>query len=211
MTDIATGAPSRHHPSAELLLDHAGGSSSDAEALMIAKHLELCPTCRAGVRECASIGGALLDAIEPMRLPPNLLNRTLEAIDLGSGIAEAEPRPRRVLDLEAGPWRTLSGGVRARRLPVGSADERLLLVRVRPGGSIFTHRHVGEEWTLVLQGGFSDRTGHFGQGDFAVMSDEDEHRPVADAGEDCVCLILIRGQPRYSGLLGGIFRLFVRL
>lgn len=211
MTRISADAHSGHHPPAELLLDHAGGCGSDAEALMIAKHLELCPDCRTGVRECASIGGALLDAIEPARLPPNMLNLTLEAIDRGTGITEAEPRRRAALDLEAGPWRTLPTGVRVRRLPVGRADERLLLIRVRPGGSIFTHRHVGEEWTLVLQGGFSDRTGHFGPGDFAAMSSEDEHRPVADPGEDCVCLILIRGQPRYSGFLGRIFRLFVRL
>ena len=209
MTGLSTATPSRHHPPAELLLDHAGGASSDAEALMIAKHLELCPDCRAGVRECASIGGALLDAIEPARLPPNLLNRTLAAIDRGTDLTEAEPR-KDVLDLEAGPWRTVSG-VRVRRLPIGRGDERLLLVRVRQGGSIFTHRHVGEEWTLVLQGGFTDRTGHFGPGDFAVMDSEDEHKPIADAGEDCVCLILMRGQPRYSGLLGRIFQFFVRL
>ncbi len=201
-----------HHPPAELLLDHSGGCSSEAEALMIARHLELCPECCAGVRDCAAIGGALLDSIEPARLPLDLLNRTLEAIDSSTGTSMPEPpmHAPAVLDSDAGSWRKLPGGVSVRRLPV-RGPERLVLMRIKPGGSVLRHRHVGEEWTLVLQGGFSDDAGHYGRGDLVVKGAEEEHRPVADRGEDCVCLVLLRGEPRYSGPLGGLMRLFVKL
>jgi hypothetical protein len=30
------------------------------------------------------------------------------------------------------------------------------------------HRHVGDEYTVVLQGGYTDNTGNYGVGDFAV-------------------------------------------
>ena len=207
------GAPPAHHPPAELLLDHSGGSGTQAEALMIDRHLEMCPECCAGARDCSAIGGALLDAIEPVRLPPDLLNRTLEAIDSGRSVAQegAAERADLAADLDAGPWRRLPGGVRARRLPVGSPSETLVLMRVPPGRSVLSHRHAGEEWTLVLQGGFSDRTGHFAAGDFIARGAEEEHKPIADPGEDCVCLLLSRGEPRYLGLLGKLLRPFLKL
>lgn len=213
MPALPTGASPAHHPPAELLLEHAGGCGTEAEALVIARHLDLCPDCRAEIRDCAAIGGAMLDSIEPVQLPPNMLNRTLEAIDSPSRMPEAAPAGcgRSALDLEVGAWRKLPGGVRVRRLPVAGPSERLVLMRVPPGGAILPHRHAGDEWTLVLQGGFSDRTGHFGRGDFAVMSAEDKHKPIADPGEECVCLLLIRGEPRYSGLLGRLMGPFVKL
>jgi len=213
MARTPTSAPPGRHPPAELLLDHVGGAGSDAESLIIATHLEMCPECRAGMRDCAAIGGALLDAIEPVRLPPNLLNRTLEAIESGRGVAESERRMGRppALATEAGPWRKLPGGVNVRRLPIARAPERLMLMRIRPGGSVFRHRHIGDEWTLVLQGGFSDRSGHFATGDFVLMGPEDEHKPIADSGEDCICLVLLRDRLRYSGLLSRVAAAVLKL
>src|SRR5581483_3857942 len=143
--------------------------------------------------------------------PPNLLNRTLEAIDCRAPAAEPEPvRRLSALDPDAGPWRKLPGGVSVRSIPV-AGPERLVMMRIKPGGSVLRHRHIGEEWTLVLQGGFSDNAGHYGRGDLIVKGADDEHRPVADQGEDCICLVLLRGKPRYSGFLGGLMGRFAKL
>ncbi|HBV54683.1 MAG TPA: transcriptional regulator, partial [Rhodobacteraceae bacterium] len=41
---------------------------------------------------------------------------------------------------------------------------------------------------LVLKGAFRDQTDHFGPGDVEVANEDLEHTPVADIGEDCICL-----------------------
>jgi len=42
------------------------------------------------------------------------------------------------------------------------------LLRLKPGRGLPMHRHVGAEYTVVLQGGYADSTGNYGVGDFAV-------------------------------------------
>ena len=54
------------------------------------------------------------------------------------------------------------------------------------------HRHVGEEFTVVLQGGYTDSTGNYGVGDFAVGPGPEQHEPIADPGEPCIALIVHR-------------------
>mgnify|MGYP001552686851 FL=1 len=209
---LAAAAPS-YHPAPELLLDHAAGGRSEAEALLIDLHLTMCPACRAAACVCDSVGGALLEAIEPTWLPPNLLNRTLAAID-----TDAEAPPARSdghdavrIDAAAGPWRRFPGGVALRRLSAGHGDERLLLMRIPAGGRVVRHRHVRPEWSLVLRGGYADAMGRYRAGDFVLREAADEHRPVADGGEGCVCLTLVRGPLVYPGLAGLAFRTLARL
>lgn len=210
----------RHHPPVEFLIDYASGGASQAESLMIDAHLAFCPGCRRGAMECDAIGGALLNEIAPARLPPNLLNRTLAGIDAaeGGGIDPHAPIELPALlhrqlgaDLDAGPWRKLPGGLCARSLPLACRSGRLVLLKVPSGRSVFRHKHVGDEWTLVLQGGFSDDSGHYGKGDFACRAETDEHRPVAEQGEDCICMVLMRDDLRFTGLLGRLAGPLIRL
>ena len=45
------------------------------------------------------------------------------------------------------------------------------------------HSHEGEEYTLVLRGGFTDGELHFLPGDVATADPTVDHQPIADAGE----------------------------
>lgn len=81
-----------------------------------------------------------------------------------------------------------------------------------PGGrGPLRHRHVTDEWTVVLEGGFTDETGTYAAGDFAYMGEGDAHRVVAEPGEGCVCLLLVREQPRYLTLAGKLLAPLLRL
>ena len=81
-----------------------------------------------------------------------------------------------------------------------------------PGGrGPFSHTHVADEWTVVLEGGFSDETGTYAAGDFAFMGPGEQHTMVAEEGEGCVCVLLIREQPRYLTLLGKLLAPLLRL
>ena len=51
------------HPDTDWLTDYAAGTLDDAHALCVATHLEHCPVCRADVKNLASIGGAMLNAL----------------------------------------------------------------------------------------------------------------------------------------------------
>ncbi|MNL80010.1 Anti-sigma-E factor ChrR [compost metagenome] len=50
------------------------------------------------------------------------------------------------------------------------------------------HSHGGRELTLVLAGSFYDGTGRFARGDIEEADETLQHQPVADEGEDCICL-----------------------
>ncbi len=61
------------------------------------------------------------------------------------------------------------------------------------------HTHAGMELTLVIAGGFRDEHGHFVRGDIAVADASVAHRPIADPGEDCICLAVTDGAVSLTG------------
>jgi putative transcriptional regulator len=213
VSDMPVAAPT-HHPPGELLLDYAAGALSPAEALVIAVHLEFCADCRQAERTALDAGGALLDAIEPMALPPSAFQRVLQAIDSAPVSIEAVirsaptfavkwPAPlRERLAAEPGTWRKLPAGFRALRVPFEDQSSRVWVVTAPGGRGPLAHSHVADEWTVVLEGGFSDETGTYAAGDFAYMGPGEQHRMIAEPGEGCVCMLLVREKPRYLTLMG---------
>src|SRR6201995_6020704 len=212
--DMPVPAPT-HHPPGELLIDYAVGALSPAEALVIAVHMEFCADCRRAARTALSVGGALLDSIEPMALPPAAFQRALQAIDDGAVSIESVIRsaptfavkwPAALRDhlAETGhaPWRKLPAGFRALRIPFEDESSRVWVVTAPGGRGPLAHSHVADEWTVVLEGGFTDETGTYAAGDFAYMGPGEQHRMIAEKGEGCVCLLLVREKPRYLTLMG---------
>ena len=60
------------------------------------------------------------------------------------------------------------GGFEEIRLGLHGDRHRVSLLRLEPGRGLPLHRHVADEYTVVLQGGYTDNTGNYGVGDFAV-------------------------------------------
>ena len=83
------------------------------------------------------------------------------------------------------------GGFEEMRLDLQGGPHRVSLLRLQPGQGLPAHRHVAEEYTVVLQGGYTDSTGNYGVGDFAVGPGPQAHKPVADPGEPCIALIVL--------------------
>lgn len=204
-----------HHPSEELLLDHAAGALPPASALLVATHLALCPRCRSDLAELEAAGGALMEAAEAGELRDDLLQRTLALLDAQEPAPEAAlaakgpawpPRPLRDFlptALDALPWRMRLPGVHGFPLE-GLAGGKVEMLRIQPGRAVPDHTHRGVEMTLVLEGGYSDELGHFGRGDVCVADEAITHRPHADTGPDCICLTVTDGVLRFSGPFGWI-------
>ena len=214
-----------HHPPEELLLDLATGAASASEALMLEAHLAYCRACRDAVRDLEDAGGALLTILDPVSLPPNALNRALRAIELSEGLAPVPEAPSASAVIDANlartDWRKVPGGFRMRRVDAGLAAQR-----AEPGRSpsgrvwlfeapakmkVFQHRHVGDEWTVVLSGEFHDGGECYKAGDFAWLPENHRHQPVMGADAPCVGLILVRDSPVYTSVVGKIAAPFIRI
>ena len=193
---------SRHPAPDELLLDYAAGALPEGPALAVALHAALDPGARAAVDRLNAVGGALIEREPASALDEGSLENVLARLD---GIAVEPPReaPRARPGFEWAPapllpylkpgmdWRRILGKFDEIRLDLAGAFHRVSLLRLEPGRGLPEHKHTGYEYTVCLQGGYTDNTGSYSVGDFAVGPGSERHEPIADAGEPCIALIVV--------------------
>lgn len=224
----------RHHLNDALVMAYSAGTLPEAFSLVVATHVSLCDECRARLASYDALGGAVLDTPDcGIDLSAGALQATLARIAAqereaasrgqaararhsGSGHARSShvfPAPLRDYvggDLDAVRWRGLGGGVRQAVLPTApGASVRLLYIPA--GKALPSHGHGGTEATLVLRGAFCDEHDRFGRGDVEIASQDILHSPVAEPGEDCVCLAATDAPLRFSGWLPRLAQPFLRI
>jgi putative transcriptional regulator len=211
--------PSRHPPE-ELLLSYVAGTAPEPVAVLIASHLALCAACRRLARELEEVGGVLLESVEGEKLAEDSLSRALSRLDSpadpaaepvpGPPADRPDPRPplpgplarRLPSGIEALRWRRVGSRVETARILRGSEGFVTRLVRAREGTRFLRHGHAGLELTLVLAGGFSCGDETYGPGDVGAADETVVHRPVVDADEPCLCLVVESGPIRLLGPWG---------
>lgn len=220
MTSPPMTSPIAHHIDPELLMDYAAGSLSEPVGLVVATHVALCAECQDHVRAFEAIGGSLIEQVVPVSVSETLLEATLARLDEPARPASRPRAPDIVLPaplqayvggaVDQLRWRRVSPSLAEVKLAVGPRGFKTSLMRVRAGRRMPRHTHGGNEMVLVLAGGFSDDTGHYRRGDVAVADTNLTHRPIADEGEDCLCLAVVQGGLRLTGPIGAVINLFVR-
>jgi len=104
--------------------------------------------------------------------------------------------------LDAVKWKWTGPGVATADLAWGKdGKSRLMLLRVAAGRRVPEHGHGGQELTLILSGAYRDRFGIFAAGDIADHDEDVEHQPIAEPGEDCVCLVAVDARLTFRGRL----------
>lgn len=217
----------RHRPPEELLMDYAAGSLEEPLALLVATHLSLCPQSRDEVKRYEAVGGVMLEDLAPEAMSDDALERALAAIErpdetsaLSAAYCEPAKRPFNVpsplgtylnSDFQNLKWRRRSRNIWDYELLPEYPGFSTKLLRIRGGAGTPHHTHDGREVTLVLQGSFSDETGHYGAGDVAVADGEIDHHPIADVGPDCICLAVTDAPLRLTGPVGRVLNLFVKM
>ncbi|MGL6208276.1 MAG: ChrR family anti-sigma-E factor [Paracoccaceae bacterium] len=207
----------RHHLSESLLMSYAAGELPEAFALVVATHISMCDECRASLAGFEAVGGAVLDSSDTVAMDEHSLEATLARLGLPEVV---KPAPRSSLpapladyiggDLASVKWRSLGMGVRQALLPTtGGGTARLLYIPA--GQAVPDHGHRGLELTLVLQGAFRDDTDRFTKGDVEIATEALEHTPVAEAGQDCICLAATDARLRFNGLIPRIAQSFFRI
>ena len=220
----------RHHISDEMLFAYASGSTSPQFDVVLATHLTFCPACRARLAQMEDLAGGLLEATAPESPEPASLDAVMARLDgaekvtepgpLAAGRPAGEagrtdvPAPLAALlparSLDGLSWQALVPGVK--RFPLrqpGAQGDKLELLRIAPGTTIPEHSHSGGELTLILGGSYTDEFGRFQRGDIADLDEQVTHQPIADSGEDCICLIAAEGQLRFKGLLPRLLQPFI--
>lgn len=200
-----------HHPSPDLLFEVAAGRQSAGVHKVVLAHASLCSACRAKLDEMESVGGSFIDAEPGEALSEGALDRALAAIGAETQTSQTLPAwlnavPASVRELAAEAARGKGAPSLNMMQAVGSNRETMELVRIEPGKGIPAHAHDGTEYTLVLTGAFRDQRGVFAQGDFAVSDARHIHRPIAEAGETCIALIVTTAAVRFKGPLGWLQR-----
>jgi putative transcriptional regulator len=215
---------SRHSAPEELLLDYAAGALPEGPALAVALHVALDPAARRLVDTLSRVGGVLLED-EPGDGDPSALDHDLDRVLGQLDKVTVEPRPAPVAvpaGFEWAPtalrpylgraprWKRMFGGFDEIRIGLHGDTHRVSLLRLEAGKGLPAHRHVADEYTVVMQGGYTDNTGNYGVGDFAVGPGANEHEPIADAGEPCIALIVVKKPIVLTGVWGRLLNPLVR-
>lgn len=202
------------------------GRISAPVRLLLDTHAALNPEAQADAAIADAVGGALLERLAPEPMSEGALDAALAAIDAepdhgrqaaaarAAGAALDElivlPEPLRSAALAAagrGGWRFAGPGIRAMDL-VRQGAARAELLRIQPGCGAPEHDHQGEEYTLVVEGAFSDGHALYRRGDLCVARPGFIHRPVAEPGAVCFALAITDAPAAFTGALGLVQRLF---
>ncbi len=206
-----------HHTPDALLAAYAAGSLPQPYALVVAAHISLCLDCRAAFESHQSAGGVILDMSDAQPVTQDLKSSIMDQLDTPVVPQPTYPRsgifPGPVMAALKGKpprWKSLGLGVRQSIISAGKSGSARLLY-IPPGQAVPDHSHNGMELTLVLQGSFSDATGHFGVGDLEVAYEDLEHTPTADEGEPCICLAATDAPLRFVSLIPRLLQPLFRI
>lgn len=214
----------RHHPSDETLAAFAANLLDEANTLVVATHLSLCPDCRTGVRQFEALAGHLLETMSveshgTVRLPAvaDLERRPspapTQAVIPGSRLVSSPAAARSPVSLyDSGDWRWIGVGVQWKPVAMPAEDDtKVFLLKAAPGTRLPDHRHTGTEWTCVLEGAFSHDFGVFGPGDFDEADETVEHRPFVERRGPCICLVALNGRIELTSWIGRMLQPLVRM
>lgn len=194
--------------------DHADAPVGDAQKAAAA-HVTACPACRDRLRSLRDDLGLTLAPLAPVgdaQVPATLRAHILSATqpDGADALAGFHPRICRLFGLsdDAGhavlrdamseqAWQ-ISGPMSLFHFHPGPSlrsQAEAGVIRLFPGVSFPPHRHIGDEYGLVLTGALrEDATGRIGYpGDVLFMPQDSKHTVTAVSQTPCIFLVLLYG------------------
>ncbi|MGB3407389.1 MAG: ChrR family anti-sigma-E factor [Jannaschia sp.] len=210
----------------ELLMGYAAGLLPQAYDLIVATAVSLDDDARARLSGFEAMGGALLDEVEVAPLRDDSFDCVMARI-AGTGrddtvhadiktprVDAVLPHPLREAvggDIDSLRWRNVGMGVRQIIIADDDGDATARLLSIPAGQAMPDHGHSGTEITLVLKGAFVDGADRFARGDVEIADDDVEHMPVADLGEECICLVVTDAPLRFNAILPRIAQRFLNI
>jgi len=211
-----------NHPFDELLTAYSAGSLPLSQALCISAHLEHCDSCARKLKRLNRVGSELMQQLKPAQASQELKNRILQRLDsleedkheeLPSAADSSIPRCLRQFietDYDSLRWKRISADIHSVELCRDSNGAKVELLKIKPGGTATTHTHLGDEYTVILEGSFSDESGLYQRGDFLLRDKNDKHTPVATLDRECICLAVTEGPIQLTGFFGRMLNPLIR-
>jgi anti-sigma factor ChrR (cupin superfamily) len=154
----------------------AGALDPEAEQAFHA-HTALCAECRRAAADLQEVVATTLAAAGGAPAPaPSAREHVL-------ALARA---PRGPIDLTAYTWTEIARGIRAHEI-YNEGGVRGVLIWADSGARHPTHRHVGEEDLLILQGALADERGVYGPGEVCRSRRGEIHSETIVSDGECVC------------------------
>ncbi|MDH3763058.1 MAG: ChrR family anti-sigma-E factor [Gammaproteobacteria bacterium] len=211
-----------NHPYEELLAAYSAGSLPLSQALCVSAHLERCESCSKQLQRLNRVGSELMQQLKPAAASEALKDKLIDSLDSLTDetdekeLKHADPDIPRCLHqfIDGGydslVWKRVSPDIHSVELCRDSNGAKVELLKIKPGGSASTHTHLGDEYTVILQGSFSDEAGLYRRGDFLVRGTSDKHTPVATQDRECICLAVTEGPVQLTGFIGRLLNPFIR-
>lgn len=198
----------------EWLAAYAAGGLSHAKSLLLACQAAIEPRLASFLGELDQIGGAFLETANGEKLSDGFMKNVMTALDkpvaakAGASAPASKTEndswaPSPLLDFleRAGlPLKWKNAGPGVQRAPLSNEDgEMLYLLKAQPGLKVPMHSHRGEEWTLLLQGGYHVDDNGYVRGDLHREDEHCTHQPIIDDdGEACISLVAVEGRLKFS-------------
>lgn len=213
-----------YHPEFDQLVEYASGCLHPSINLCISTHIDFCHECKVSLSKLETLGGALLEAAEDLPVSPHLLTHIFAHIDaqqssyaahISTTIINRNNLPTSInklinYDTHNLHWRRHGQKVRSAEM-LNHDGIKASLVYISAGATIPEHKHTGLEYTVVLEGSFSDIHGVYQQGDFLLRKEGEPHSPTATADKDCLCLTVLEAPLKFHNPLYEIFNRLVPL
>ena len=212
----------KNHPTDELLVSYSAASLPLSQALCISIHLENCSECAQKLQRLNQVGSELMHQLKPSPPSSGLKDQLLDQLD---SITEDTNTDRHSPGNTSVPrclhqfiktgyedvsWNRLSRDIQSYELCRDQNNAKVELLRIRPGGTSSTHTHMGDEYTVILEGSFSDEEGLYHKGDFLLRDTRHKHTPVATRDKYCICLAVTEAPIQLTGFFGRLLNPFIR-
>jgi putative transcriptional regulator len=208
-----------HHPTDEMLTDFTAGNLGTGLSVVISAHIELCEQCRHRRTDLENQSAALWEQEASMDYQgvtgdfgPMLaeIHSKLDGVSQETSVhtqpavlsemhmLEGSVRLPKVLAKLAGEglvWKKLSGGINQASIKLDD-ETTCEFLYMKPGSQAPIHTHRGNEFTLVLDGSFSDELGNYKPADFLSRDPSHHHQPRSDEG--CLCFAVQDGPLKFT-------------
>lgn len=216
------------HPDHKILHAFTLGQLDDLQMAMVTVHLSYCSTCKEQQAQMDSIEAdeCFAVTVDSAQLPEFDIKAMLGKITASDDIVETSTAGKSTATIQlefknkafeipkvlagivarAGHWQSVIGNLWQKSVTNHGLGYQIDFIYMEAGGSTPKHTHRGTEYTLVLDGCFSDASGDYHPGDLIVRTNQDEHTPWSDTG--CLCLAAIDAPLHFTSGLARLINPF---
>jgi putative transcriptional regulator len=185
------------HPNQSLLNDYALGSQDKTMRLLVETHLGLCSECEGKVKAIRSenLVEVAIETTPNLGVPRDLFSLILDKISDDKPEIENSIIPEflKVEVEEESDWTWAPMWPAKGKIGTILSDDvsgySIYLVYFEAGEKAPQHKHLDDEFTVILQGGYKYDDTQLGVGDWDVAEKDSTHSPRIEKGCDCWCVV----------------------